>query len=53
MDSIMASASNAGMITMDQSLFRLAKDGVIAKDTAIQHAIHQEALENRFNAAGM
>ena len=53
MDSIMASASSVGMITMDQSLFGLAKDGIISRDTAIQHAIHQEALENRFAAAGM
>jgi twitching motility protein PilT len=52
-DSIMAASSNAGMRTMDQSLFKLVKDGTVAKEVAIQHAIHQEALENRFAAAGL
>jgi twitching motility protein PilT len=49
----MAASSNAGMRTMDQSLFKLVKDGTVAKEVAIQYAIHQEALENRFAAAGL
>ena len=41
------------MRTMDQSLFNLVKQGTVSKEVALQHAIHQEALENRFNAVGL
>jgi twitching motility protein PilT len=41
------------MRTMDQSLFQLVKAGRVAKETALQYSIHQEALENRFAAEGL
>ncbi|MEG0375944.1 MAG: PilT/PilU family type 4a pilus ATPase [Raoultibacter sp.] len=47
-DSTIAAGSAQGMRTMDQSLFELCRDGIIAKETALQYAIHQEALRNRF-----
>ena len=52
-DSVLASSSAQGMRTMDQSLFNLVKQGTVSKEVALQHAIHQEALENRFNAVGL
>ena len=52
-DSVIASSSGAGMRTMDQSLYRLVKEGTISKEVALQHAIHQEALKKRFETEGM
>lgn len=52
-DSIIASSAEEGMITMDQSLYALAANHVISKDTALQHAIHQEALKTRFEVEGI
>ena len=52
-DSVIASSRAEGMVTMDQSLFALAADGTISKKTALAHAIHQEALANRFAAGGL
>ncbi len=51
-DSIIAASGSEGMITMDQSLYDLAMRGVISKETALQHAIHQEALKTRFDVEG-
>lgn len=51
-DSIIASSSAEGMVTMDQSLYDLALRGIITRDTALQHAIHQEALKTRFDVEG-
>ena len=52
-DSVIASGSAEGMRTMDQSLFELVKSGRVGKNMAMQYAIHQEALEKRFAAAGL
>lgn len=52
-DSVIASSAGAGMRTMDQSLYRLVKEGTISKEVALQHAIHQEALKKRFETEGM
>lgn len=52
-DSVIASGSAEGMRTMDQSLFELVKSGRVGKNKAMQYAIHQEALEKRFAAAGL
>lgn len=52
-DSVIASSSGAGMRTMDQSLYRLVKEGTVSKEVALQHAIHQEALKKRFESEGM
>ena len=52
-DSVIAAAGKQGMRTMDQSLFALVRDGVVAKEIALQHSVHQEALEHRFEAEGL
>lgn len=52
-DSVIAASGDAGMRTMDQSLFALVKDGTISRECALQHAIHQEALEARLDAQGL
>lgn len=52
-DSIIASSAEEGMITMDQSLYALVVNRVITKETALQHAIHQEALKTRFDVEGI
>ncbi len=52
-DSVMAASSSLGMRTMDQSLFALVKDGVITREVALQHAMHQEALAIRLTASNL
>ena len=44
-DSVIAAGGNEGMRTMDQSLFRLVKEGRITSETALRYSIHEEALE--------
>ena len=38
---------------MDQSLFDLVASGTVSKEMALQHSVHQEALEHRFKAEGL
>lgn len=52
-DSVVAANKKVGMRTMDQSLFDLVKDGKVSKDTALQYAIHQEALKARMEAENL
>lgn len=52
-DSVIAAGGAEGMRTMDQSLHELVKAGKITKETALSCAIHQEALEKRFEAEGL
>lgn len=52
-DSVIASSGAMGMRTMDQSLFALVKAGTVLRETALQHAIHQEALERRLAGVGL
>ena len=52
-DSVIAAGGAAGMRTMDQSLFHLAKEGRITSDTALRFSIHEEALERRLEAEGI
>lgn len=52
-DSFIASGGAEGMRTMDQSLFDLVKSGQVDRDVALQYAVHQEALEKRFDAEGL
>lgn len=49
-DSVIASSGKEGMKTMDQSLFALVKAGKITKETALQYSVHNEALEDHFEA---
>lgn len=52
-DSVIAAGGKDGMQTMDQGLFNATKQGIIAKEVALQYANHQEALQRRFTAEGM
>ena len=52
-DSVIAASGKQGMRTMDQSLFALCMDGIISKEMALQHSVHQEALQHRFEAEGI
>lgn len=52
-DSVIAAGGAAGMRTMDQSLFSLVSAGRVEKETALQFAVHQEALSKRFEAEGI
>ena len=53
MDSVIAAGGDAGMQTMDQSLFDLVQRGIVDREVALMHGIHQEALEKRLEAAGL
>ena len=52
-DSAIAAGAAQGMRTMDQSLFDLVKQGIVAKEIALQYSIHYQALEKRFEAEGL
>ena len=52
-DSVVAASGAAGMRTMDQSLFQLAKEGRITSETALRFSVHEEALERRLDAEGL
>ena len=52
-DSVIAAGGAAGMRTMDQSLFQLAKAGRITGETALRFSIHEEALERRLTLEGI
>ena len=52
-DSVIASSGAAGMRTMDQSLFQLAKEGRITAETALRFSIHEEALARRLETEGI
>lgn len=46
-DNAITSGSSEGMITMDQSILNLWKDGLIDKDTALGYAVNPEQLKRR------
>ena len=52
-DAVIAASGKQGMRTMDQSLFDLVASGTVSKEMALQHSVHQEALEHRFKAEGL
>lgn len=49
-DSVIQSSAAEGMISMDASLIKLYKDGVISKKTAIDHSSNPEQTEKRLSA---
>ena len=51
-DSVLAASGEAGMMTMDQSLYDLARRGVITGDMALKHSVHLDALKMRFEMEG-
>ena len=52
-DSVIAAGASAGMRTMDQSLYHLAKEGRITADTAVRFSIHEESLMRRLEIDGL
>lgn len=49
LDSVISTASAQGMITMDQSIFELVRQGRISQDTALRHALNPEQLQKRLS----
>lgn len=49
LDNVISSSSAQGMITMDQSLLRLAKEGRIGRETALRHCMNGEWLQKRLD----
>ncbi len=52
-DSVIAARTIDGMRTMDQSLFKLTKEGRITPETALRFSIHEEALERHLQLEGL
>ncbi len=46
-EGIVYSADTADMVSMDNSLFRLVKDGAITKETALAYAVNAEMLSRK------
>lgn len=49
LDNVISSSSAEGMITMDQSLLKLAKEGRVSRETALRHCMNAEWLQKRLN----
>ena len=52
-DSVIASGGAVGMRTMDQSLFKLCKEGRISSETALRFSVHEEALARRLESESL
>lgn len=50
LDNVIASSSAEGMISMDQSILRLAQSGRISRTEALRHCINSEWLQKRLGA---
>ena len=50
LDSVIASSSQEGMVTMDQSILRLVQAGRIHPDTALRHAANSDWMIRRLAA---
>jgi len=48
-DGIIASSANAKMISMDNSLLKLYKEGTITKETALLYSANQELMKRKLN----
>ena len=46
-NALIASSAAEGMLSMDGSLYKLFKEGIIARETAVRYAITPDALEKR------
>jgi twitching motility protein PilT len=49
-EGIVYSADTADMVSMDNSLFKLVREGIITKDTALAHAVNNEMLSRKLAA---
>ena len=50
LDSVIASSSQEGMVTMDQSILELVRGGRVSRDTALRHASNPDWLEKRLSS---
>lgn len=48
-DSVIASSSESGMMAMDNSLYKLYKDGIISEDEAVIHSVNSEIMSKKIN----
>jgi len=48
-DGIIHTSASENMISMDTSILKLYKEGIISKETAISEALHPEIMEKRIN----
>ena len=46
-DSAIAAGGAEGMVTMDQSILKLAQSGVVSKDTALEYADNPDQMKRR------
>ena len=49
-DNVISQSAAEGMISMDQSLLRLAQDGRITLEEAVRHSINSEWMQKRLAA---
>ena len=50
-DNYIASGKQDGMITMDDSIFSLYKEGKISKENALLYAVNSELMEKKIGKA--
>ena len=50
LDNVISTSSDLGMVTMDQSLIQLVKNGLITPETAIQYSINSEWVKKRLTS---
>ena len=49
LDNVISTSLDMGMVTMDQSLLKLAKEGRITHDTALRHCINGDWMQKRLS----
>lgn len=49
-DNVISQSSGEGMVTMDQSLFRLVQSGRVSREEALRHSINSEWMQKRLAA---
>lgn len=49
LDNVISSSADEGMVSMDQSLLRLTREGRISQDTALRHCMSSEWMHKRFS----
>ncbi|MBR6556073.1 MAG: PilT/PilU family type 4a pilus ATPase [Clostridia bacterium] len=49
LDAMISASRDAGMISMDDAIYELYRDGRITRDTALQYAMHPDILRRRLN----
>ena len=49
-ETIMSMSAEEGMVTMDNSLLELVKEGKITHETALHYSLHPDLMEKRLRA---